>query len=64
MSQTNTARYKYNPNEMGEDEFLQRFVVRQEVFDEVFEALQGADYSVPNQHHILVGQRGQGKTTI
>ncbi|MEA1880509.1 MAG: tetratricopeptide repeat protein, partial [Campylobacterota bacterium] len=42
----------------------QRFVVRQEVFDEVFEALQGADYSVPNQHHILVGQRGQGKTTI
>ena len=64
MSQTNTARYKYNPNEMGEDEFLQRFVVRQEVFDEVFEALQGADYTVPNQHHILVGQRGQGKTTI
>ncbi len=64
MLQTNTARYKYNPNEMSEDEFLKRFVVRQEVFDEIFEALQSADYSVPNQHHILVGQRGQGKTTI
>ncbi len=64
MSQTNTTRYKYNPNEMAEDEFLKRFVVRQEVFDEIFEALQSADYSVPNQHHIVVGQRGQGKTTI
>ena len=64
MLQTNTARYKYNPNEMSEDEFLNRFVVRQEVFDEIFEALQSADYTVSNQHHILVGQRGQGKTTI
>ncbi len=64
MSPTNTARYKYNPNEMGEEEFLKRFVVRQEVFDEIYEALQDADYSVANQHHILVGQRGQGKTTI
>ena len=64
MLQTNTAKYKYNPNEMSEDEFLKRFVVRKAVFDEVFEALQSADYSVPNQHHILIGQRGQGKTTI
>jgi len=64
MSLNSTARYKYNPNEMSEDEFLQRFVVRHEIFEEVFEALQNADYSVPNQHHILVGQRGQGKTTI
>jgi len=64
MLQTNMARYKYNPNEMSEDEFLKRFVVRKAVFDEVFEALQSADYSVPNQHHILIGQRGQGKTTI
>ena len=64
MSPTNAARYKYNPNEMSEVEFLERFVVRQEVFDEIYEALQGTDYSVPNQHHIIVGQRGQGKTTI
>ncbi|MBL4660079.1 MAG: hypothetical protein JKY19_06965 [Alcanivoracaceae bacterium] len=64
MSQTNRARYKYNPDEMSEDDFLSRFVVRGEVFDEIFEDLQAADYSVPNQHHILIGQRGQGKTTI
>jgi len=64
MSQTNTARYKYTPDEMAEKEFLSRFVVRHEIFDEIFEQLQEADYSVPNQHCILIGQRGQGKTTI
>jgi TPR repeat protein len=64
MLPTNTARYKYTPDEMSETEFLERFVVRQEVFDEIFEELKEADYSVPNQHYIIVGQRGQGKTTL
>ena len=64
MSQTNPARYKYTPDEMSETEFLRRFVVRQEVFEEIFEELKEADYSVPNQHYVIVGQRGQGKTTL
>jgi len=64
MSQTNTARYKYTPDEMSEEEFLNRFVVRYEVFEEIFEELKEADYSVPNQHYIMIGQRGQGKTTL
>ncbi len=49
---------------MSENEFLKRFVVRQEIFDEIFEELQEADYSVSNQHYIMIGQRGQGKTTL
>jgi ATPase subunit of ABC transporter with duplicated ATPase domains len=64
MSSTNTARYKYTPDEMSETEFLNRFVVRHEVFEEIFEELKEADYSVPNQHYIIIGQRGQGKTTL
>jgi len=64
MSQTNNARYKYTPDEMSENEFLTRFVVRKEIFEEIFEELQEADYSVPNQHYIMIGQRGQGKTTL
>jgi hypothetical protein len=64
MSQTNTARYKYTPDEMSEKAFLKRFVVRHEVFEEIFEELKEADYSVPNQHYIMIGQRGQGKTTL
>ena len=64
MSHTKNARYKYMPDAMGQEEFLSRFVVRQEVFEEVFEELQEADYSVHNQHYIMIGQRGQGKTTL
>jgi len=64
MSQTNNARYKYTPDEMSQEAFLRRFVVRKEIFDEIFEELQEMDYSVPNQHYIIIGQRGQGKTTL
>ncbi len=49
---------------MSQEAFLERFVVRQEVFEEIFEELVEADYSVPNQHYIIIGQRGQGKTTL
>jgi ABC-type phosphate/phosphonate transport system ATPase subunit len=61
MSQTN---YKYTPDEMSQEAFLKRFVVRKEVFQEIFEELQEIDYSVANQHYIMIGQRGQGKTTL
>ena len=61
MSQTN---YKYTPDEMSQELFLKRFVVREEIFEEIFQELQEADYSIPNQHYIMIGQRGQGKTTL
>ncbi|VAW70299.1 hypothetical protein MNBD_GAMMA10-2339 [hydrothermal vent metagenome] len=64
MSQTNYSRYKYTPDEMSESEFLYRFVVRNEEFNEIFEDIKRVDYSVPNQHYIIIGQRGQGKTTL
>lgn len=64
MSQTNYSRYKYTPDEMSEDDFLARFVVRNEVFDEIFAGIKNADYEITNQHYIIVGQRGQGKTTL
>jgi len=49
---------------MSQEDFLARFVARKEIYQEIFEALKDADYDVPNQHHILIGQRGQGKTTL
>ncbi len=64
MLPTNYSRYKYTPDEMEEREFLARFVVRTDDFDELFAELKTADYSVPNQHSIIIGQRGQGKTTL
>jgi len=64
MLQTNYSRYKYTPDEMPQEEFLERFVVRNEIFDDVFKDIQSSDYKVANQHYIIVGQRGQGKTTL
>jgi tetratricopeptide (TPR) repeat protein len=64
MSLINYSRYKYTPDEINEKEFLTRFVVRNEEFEEIFNDLKSVDYSVPNQHYIIIGQRGQGKTTL
>lgn len=64
MLQTNYVRYKYTPDEMSEDEFLNRFVVREDIFNDIFEDLKSSDDSNTNQHYIIIGQRGQGKTTL
>ncbi|MGA1939289.1 NACHT domain-containing protein [Arcobacter sp. YIC-310] len=64
MLQTNSSRYKYTPDEMPEDEFLKRFVVREKVFEGIFKDIKASNYEVANQHFIIVGQRGQGKTTL
>jgi hypothetical protein len=64
MSLINYSKYKYIPDEMDEKVFLSKFVVRNDEFEEIFEEIQNSDYQVPNQHYILIGQRGQGKTTL
>ena len=64
MLQTSYARYKYTPDEMSEDEFLNRFVVREDIFKDIFEDIKSSNDSNTNQHYILIGQRGQGKTTL
>lgn len=58
------SRFKYTPDEMSEDDFLKRFVVRLEIFQEIFDDIKSSDYSIPNQHYIIIGQRGQGKTSL
>ncbi|WP_427501501.1 hypothetical protein ACQE3E_08265 [Methylomonas sp. MED-D] len=54
----------YNPQEMQEDLFVERFVVRR---DTLVELLQRVRETGPNQlfkHTIIQGLRGQGKTTL
>lgn len=58
------SRFKYTPDEMSEEEFLKRFVVRVEIFQEIFDDIKSSDYNIPNQHYIIIGQRGQGKTSL
>ena len=64
MLPTSYSRYKYTPDEMPQEEFLERFVVRNEIFEEIFDDIKTSDYKVANQHYIIIGQRGQGKTTL
>lgn len=64
MSLTNYSRYKYTPDEMEERDFLSRFVVRTDIFNEIFSDITSANNTVPQQHYIIIGQRGQGKTTL
>lgn len=64
MSQTNFSRFKYNPSQINEKEFLDKFVVRLNEFNEIFDDIKNSDYSVPTQHFVIIGQRGQGKTTL
>jgi DNA-binding transcriptional regulator GbsR (MarR family)/energy-coupling factor transporter ATP-binding protein EcfA2 len=54
----------YNSHLKSNDEILAEFVVRQEVFQELFEAIQTATMDTPEQHYLIVGQRGMGKTTL
>jgi|TARA_R110002033_G_scaffold20278_4_gene51253 DNA-binding transcriptional ArsR family regulator len=58
------SRFKYTPDEMSEDEFLKRFVLRLDIFQEIFDDIKSSDYNIPNQHYIIIGQRGQGKTSL
>ncbi len=64
MLPTSYSRYKYTPDEMPQEEFLERFVVRNDIFEEIFDDIKTSDYKVANQHYIIIGQRGQGKTTL
>ncbi len=64
MLQTNYSSYKYNPDEINKKDFLERFVIRNDIFEDIFEDIKNVDFNVSNQHYIIVGQRGQGKTSL
>ncbi len=64
MSQTSYSRYKYIPDEINEKDFLAKFVIRNDIYDDIFDDIKNADFNVANQHYMIVGQRGQGKTSL
>lgn len=54
----------YNPDRKNKKQFLEEFVIRTEVFDEIFRDIKSGKMLHPEQHYLLVGQRGAGKTTL
>jgi Cdc6-like AAA superfamily ATPase len=46
------------------DEFPQAFVVRRKTFRQLFREIKRANMKYPEQHFLIEGQRGMGKTTL
>jgi len=61
MAATN---FLYNPERKGKKGLIQEFVIRQDILDTTMEDLNTSFMKTPEQHYLLVGQRGTGKTTL
>lgn len=57
------AQLKYNPGICGDEELIQSFVVRKSTFELILETLR-ENIGPANQHVLIVGPRGSGKTTL
>lgn len=58
------ATLLYNPDRKDRQEFLDEFVIRTRIFDDIFNDIIKAKMKYPEQHYMLLGQRGAGKTTL
>ncbi len=54
----------YNPGALSDDDFLRGFVARQGVAHNLISALKGVTPDSLSKHHLVVGQRGMGKTSM
>ncbi|MBN1349471.1 AAA family ATPase, partial [candidate division KSB1 bacterium] len=54
----------YNPANQTPEELIENFVVRTKLFREIFDDIKNATMQYPEQHYIIQGIRGQGKTTL
>ncbi len=54
----------YNPDRKDKQQFLDEFVIRTDIFDDIFNDIRTSKMVHPEQHYLIVGQRGTGKTTL
>ncbi len=64
MKAESINRFLYNPLRMPEPEFLARFIVRENEFRILWEDLVQTKRNQVDQHFLIIGQRGMGKTTL
>jgi energy-coupling factor transporter ATP-binding protein EcfA2 len=62
--QVNMATFIYNPDRKSKAQLIAEFVVRKKQFTSIFKDLETGPMQQPEQHYLLVGQRGTGKTTL
>ena len=54
----------YNPAAQPKQWLIEHFVVRTKVFEKIFKDIQTGKMKYPEQHYLIQGQRGMGKTTL
>lgn len=54
----------YNPQNQTKEELIAGFVVRQSLFRKLFKVIKEAKMETPEQHYLIIGRRGMGKTTL
>ncbi len=64
MSPSKQISHIYNPDNQTRQELLDNFVVRLPVFAKLFRAVKDSPMETAEQHFLIQGQRGTGKTTL
>lgn len=59
-----TIDFIYNPDNQSKAELIDGFVVRQRKFARLFSDIKEATMESPEQHYVIEGKRGMGKTTM
>jgi hypothetical protein len=54
----------FNPASQPKEWLIERFVVRTKVFEKIFKDIHKGDMKYPEQHYLIQGLRGMGKTTL
>lgn len=56
--------YIYNPQNQSKEELIDAFVVRLQMFQKLWKEIKEVKMEHPEQHYLILGKRGQGKTTL
>lgn len=59
-----TISYIYNPDNQSKEQLIDNFVVRGDLFKRIFTEIKTTKGNFPEQHYIIEGKRGMGKTTM
>jgi TPR repeat protein len=54
----------YNPAEFTPEQLIDRFVVRLNTFKRLYQDISSSSMKTPEQHYLIQGRRGMGKTTL
>jgi DNA polymerase III delta prime subunit len=64
VERKNSIAYIYNPQNQSKEQLIDGFVVRLDIFKKLFKEIKDAKMEKPEQHYLIQGKRGMGKTSL